>query len=73
MAWKKVALLFLSAVASPVLGLSVPATHIVHEKRDVEHERWIKRERCDADKLMPMRVGLAQSNLDKAHEHLLDV
>lgn len=47
--------------------------HVLHEKRDSLPERWTKRDRVPRDKLLPMRIGLAQSNLDKAYEHLLDV
>ncbi|PCG89982.1 Peptidase S8/S53, subtilisin/kexin/sedolisin [Penicillium occitanis (nom. inval.)] len=47
--------------------------HVLHEKRDSLPERWTKRDRVPRDKLLPMRIGLAQSNLEKAYEHLLDV
>lgn len=47
--------------------------HVLHEKRDSLPARWTKRDRVPREKLLPMRIGLAQSNLDKVYEHLLDV
>ncbi|KAI8633240.1 putative protease S8 tripeptidyl peptidase I [Xylariaceae sp. FL1651] len=47
--------------------------HGVHEERTVTNGRWVKRGRVPAFKRLPVRIGLAQSNLDRAHEFLLDV
>lgn len=64
-----IALVFLTLAAA----FPTPASHIVHEERHVESERWIKRDRVPAHAILPVRVGLAQSNLANAHEHLMDV
>ena len=54
---------------------TLPTTFVVHEELDVvsSSSRWVKRNRVDADAILPMRIGLAQSNLDRAWEYLMDV
>ena len=47
--------------------------YVVHEKRETTHPRWTKRDRVPRNKLLPMRIGLTQSNLENAYDHLLDV
>ena len=71
MAWK-FAVLCLGL--SPIVGgLPAPASHVVHEERDAASERWLKRDRVPSHAILPVRVGLMQSNLDNAHEHLMDI
>ncbi|GAM84188.1 hypothetical protein ANO11243_021810 [Dothideomycetidae sp. 11243] len=57
--------------ASPVRAVHA---HSVHEKRSILPQGW-SRQGVDLDKdmILPMRIGLTQSNLDKAYEHLMDV
>ncbi|KAF2761577.1 putative protease S8 tripeptidyl peptidase I [Pseudovirgaria hyperparasitica] len=55
------------------LALAVPSNHAVHEKRATIHPRWTKAQRVHSRSILPMRIGLAQSNLEYAHLHLLDV
>jgi tripeptidyl-peptidase I len=68
MGWKSLSLLGLLAfsTASPA-----PIKHVVHEKRDRLPSRWTKRGRAQGT--LPMRIGLVQSNLDKAHDYLMDL
>lgn len=50
-------------VTAPV---SAPAfSHVIHEKRAFAPRRWEKRDRVDPSQLLPVRIGLTQSNLDK--------
>lgn len=56
-----------SAIASPV------ANYAIHEKREAAPEGWSKRETLDRRAIMPMRIALAQRNLDKAWEYLESV
>ncbi|KAI0477091.1 putative protease S8 tripeptidyl peptidase I [Xylariaceae sp. FL0804] len=56
-----------------IAGTSVPATHTLHERRELSSSRWIKRDRVAAHRQLPVRIGLAQSNLDKAHDYLMEV
>lgn len=60
-------------VASITLALAVPHTHVIHEQRDVTSPRWAKRDRVVPEKKLPMRIALAQSNLDTLHDLLMDV
>lgn len=72
MAWKTLVLSLL-AVAALTEAAPAPALHVVHEKRETVHPRWVKRDRVSSHALLPMRIGLAQTNLENAHEHLMDV
>lgn len=56
-----------SAVASPITN------YAVHEKRSAPAHGWAKREVLDRRAVLPMRIALAQRNLDKAYEYLEDV
>ena len=64
-----VALLALAAVSTavPLQG------HVSHEKRDYTSSQWIRRDRVPAHAVIPMRIGLAQRNLDDGANHLMDV
>ncbi|KAB8356425.1 hypothetical protein FH972_024008 [Carpinus fangiana] len=54
-----------------VLASATPASnYAVHEKRR-EHPQWTKVAKAPADRVMSMRVGLQQNNLDQA-SHWLD-
>lgn len=61
--------LFASCIASP---LNVP--HVVHEKRasSIPHS-WTKREALDRKVILPMKVALAQRNLERGYEWLNEV
>ena len=62
-----------AAAAVAVNAVALPAHHVVHEKREILHPRWTKKERVQSQKLFQMRIGLKQTNLEKGYEHLLDV
>lgn len=63
----------LLASAAILDAIAIPTSHEVHEKRDVLHPRWTKRDRVESHKLLPMRIGLTQSKIESGYEHLLDV
>ena len=46
---------------------------VLHEKRYSLPSGWTRTNRVASHEVLPMRVGLSQSNLDKAEEYLLDV
>ena len=46
---------------------------VLHEKRDGAPHQWTKRSRAHTDEILPVRIGLVQSNLHKAEEYILDV
>jgi tripeptidyl-peptidase-1 len=51
-----------------------PSSHVVHEKREVQHQKWARRDiKLNRDAVIPMSIGLTQSNLDKGYDYLMDV
>ncbi|KXJ86084.1 peptidase S8/S53 domain-containing protein [Microdochium bolleyi] len=68
--------LVLGTSASPVQPSKrlVPATHALHERHIPQHAvHWSKRSRVPATALLPVRIGLAQGNIDAGHERLLAI
>lgn len=63
-----VALAFSSVVAEPLLSRSV-----VHERRNALPPGWSTAGAAPADATMRLRLGLAQRNMHKLDEYLLDV
>ena len=55
------------AIAAPL------GEHVIHERRDTTHPRWLKREHLDAGASIPVRIALKQRNLDQGMNLLLDV
>ena len=54
-------------------GIALPTTHVLHEARDGHSQRWTNVGRAPSNSVLPMRIGLVQSNLHKTHEYLNDV
>ncbi|ESZ95141.1 hypothetical protein SBOR_4473 [Sclerotinia borealis F-4128] len=46
---------------------------VSHEKRHAPHTQWMKRDRIASMTLLPVRIGLAEGNLEKGHDFLMDV
>ncbi|KAK3075295.1 hypothetical protein LTR53_001496 [Teratosphaeriaceae sp. CCFEE 6253] len=67
------------AVTAAVLGPgSVLSSHPIHEKRDADsalnrYSDWQRSGRVDADAIVPVRIGLKQSNLNLGEERLLSI
>jgi len=59
---------FASAIASPIASSSA-----AHERRNGLPRGWLKTEKVPSGSVLPMRIGLVQSNLDKGHDLLMDV
>lgn len=66
-------LFLLLALTVTAQSAAVPMSHVVHEKRDFKSSKWVKREKLAPNAVLPMRIGLKQRNLDRAHEFLMDV
>ncbi|THH29362.1 hypothetical protein EUX98_g4824 [Antrodiella citrinella] len=49
------------------------SNHVVHEKRIIDPVDWIPDRRLDAEKILPMRIGLSQQNLHRVEELLMSV
>ena len=62
----------LAALASLTNAAPAEIFQELHERRDSLGD-WVKYERLHADEILPMRVGLTQSNLDKGYDLLMDV
>ncbi len=71
--------LALEVLASPLVRdgsqlkkREVPSTHSLHE-RHAPHmaQHWTKRSKVPRSTMMPMRIGLKQSNLDAGHNRLM--
>ncbi len=54
-------------------AIVIPLHHEVHEKRETLAPRWAKRGRVEEHKLLSMRIGLTQANVENGYEHLMDV
>jgi tripeptidyl-peptidase I len=66
--------LLLAAVALAAGSFGLPSTkYVVHEKRSRPAHGWYKRSSIEEGTMLPMKIGLTQRNLDKAHEFLMDV
>jgi len=50
-----------------------PNTHAVHEIRREGSSGYVKRARLESSAVIPVRIGLKQTGLDNAYEHLMDV
>lgn len=61
-------LLLAACTASPLQVRSV-----LHEKREYTPRQWTKGDRLSSDAILPMRIGLKQSNLEHGHGMLMDV
>ncbi|TVY58927.1 Aorsin [Lachnellula cervina] len=69
--------LLLAATVCLTACSAAPATEnhnfVLHEKRDGAPHQWTKRTRAHPAEILPVRIGLTQSNLHKAEEYILDV
>ena len=50
-----------------------PIKHVLHEERAVESRDWVRGARLEKTAIVPMKIGLTQSNLDLGHDYLMDV
>jgi tripeptidyl-peptidase-1 len=70
----------LEVLASPLLRSDgprrreVPNTHALHE-RHTPHmaQQWSKQGKLSSTTVLPMRIGLKQSNLDIGHDRLMEM
>ncbi|KAF8864014.1 putative protease S8 tripeptidyl peptidase I [Acephala macrosclerotiorum] len=67
MLWHKL----LASTALFACVLSFSTSHVLHEKRSFSLPH--KRQRVDGDAIVPVRIGLRQSNLHTGYERLMDV
>lgn len=55
---------FFGAIALTAVAAPTHTSHTVHEKRQSEPLSWQKYSRVDPSIILPVRIGLIQSNLD---------
>lgn len=65
------ALIATLAALTEAATLSIP--HVVHEKRHAPTRHWEKRSQVNRDRVIPMRIGMTQSNLDRGDELLSEL
>jgi tripeptidyl-peptidase-1 len=68
--------LLLAAIAWSAACYAAPANSghfVLHEKRTGAPHQWSKRSRAHPEEILPVRIGLTQSNLHKAEEYIYDV
>ncbi|KAF7586002.1 hypothetical protein BBP40_009725 [Aspergillus hancockii] len=64
---------FLYAFVTEVLTIPTSSDYVVHERRDAIPSQWIEEKRLDGQVVLPMRIGLTQSNLDRGNGLLMEV
>ena len=62
-----------AALAATAFASPITTVHTVHEKRSELPQGWRKRDVLDRRAILPMKVGLRQSNLDKGWDWLKEV
>ncbi|KAK9776698.1 putative Peptidase S53 domain-containing protein [Seiridium cardinale] len=65
----------LAAVVALPLCSAAPTTssHVSHEQRRSQDRLWTRSNRVDSSAVLPMRIALTQSNLEKGPELLMEV
>ncbi|EMC93369.1 hypothetical protein BAUCODRAFT_113640 [Baudoinia panamericana UAMH 10762] len=66
-------LLAFGAFAAASLASPLTSTHSIHERRSEIPAGWTRRDVLDRRAILPVKIGLAQSNLDKAADWLHEV
>lgn len=61
-------------VVLTILALTLHAwSAVIHERRDIHPRYWHDQQPLDGKTVLPVRIGLTQSNLEKAEALLRDV
>lgn len=68
-----ISLLTTGALVASSFASPVTSPLVYHEKRSNVPHGWAKRYTVDGDAILPMRVALTQSNLNQAHDWLMEV
>lgn len=68
--------IFFPLVTFAIIAYAAPSStvhHVVHERRAAEPLDWALSRRLESDKVLPMRFGLVQKNLDRLEAMLMSV
>jgi tripeptidyl-peptidase-1 len=63
----------LAAIVALVNAAPAPVKHVLHEERSTPSRDWIKGARIEKNAVIPMRIGLTQTNLEKGYEYIMEV
>jgi tripeptidyl-peptidase-1 len=65
----------LAAIAALSNAAPAPSQvrHVVHEERKMPASDWVKSTRIEADAVLPMRIGLTQTNLDRGEDFIREM
>jgi tripeptidyl-peptidase-1 len=66
-------LLYLIPSITAVLAFPATTKHPPHERRDVLPDYWAEEARLDGQTVLPVRIGMTQSNLDHGHDMLMEM
>lgn len=61
------------SIAALASAAPKPVSHVIHEKRNTPSKDWVKGARIEKDAIIPMRIGLTQTNLHNGYDLLMDV
>ncbi|TGO32531.1 hypothetical protein BHYA_0309g00090 [Botrytis hyacinthi] len=61
------------AIAAIVNAAPSSVKHVVHEKRNAPPSDWVKGSRLEGSAIVPMRIGLTQTNLDNGYDYLIEL
>jgi tripeptidyl-peptidase-1 len=66
---------FVLVAAMAALSSAAPASikHVLHEERQSPPSDWRKGARIEGNAVLPMRIGLTQTNLENGYDHLMEV
>jgi tripeptidyl-peptidase-1 len=62
-----------AAIAVLVNAAPAPLKHVLHEERSKHPRDWVKGARIEKTAVIPMRIGLTQTNLEKGYDYLMEV
>ena len=66
-------LTIVAAIAALTNAAPASIKHALHEKRQTPSLDWVQGTRIEGSAILPMRIGLTQSNLEKGHDLLMGV
>jgi tripeptidyl-peptidase-1 len=62
-----------AAIAALLNAAPAPIKHVLHEERAILSRDWTKGARIEKSAVIPMRIGLTQTNLEKGYDYLMEV
>jgi tripeptidyl-peptidase I len=62
-----------ATIAALVNAAPAPIKHVLHEERTILSRDWTKGARIEKSAVIPMRIGLTQTNLEKGYDYLMEV